>query len=313
MIGINQAQPRESAIDRIAKVLGIVNAGTQIGANVYGVKKGMDESARVEQALKEENSPLSALVTERAKVAGITVPEGMTNRQAKAAGLLEAIEKANQYKHEMAKIDRENAGRIKVAEASRENKPATGDQSKAALFGRRMEQAEAVINSLSEAGFDPTTVDASLQGSKLYPNMFRDKEVQKHGQAKDNFINAVLRRESGAAIAPSEYEMADRQYFPVNGDSTDVLQQKAENRALAIAAMKQEAGKAWDEIKQPQAVSFKVPGKDSIIPNAQASPPKFSAEDLDMAVKVKAALNANPNDPDAIQVKQILQSKGLRF
>jgi len=33
-------------------------------------------------------------------------------------------------------------------------------------------------------------------------------------QAKKNFVNAVLRLESGAVISPSEFTNADKQYFP---------------------------------------------------------------------------------------------------
>jgi hypothetical protein len=38
--------------------------------------------------------------------------------------------------------------------------------------------------------------------------------MQSQKQAEQNFINAILRKESGAAISPSEYKNAEKQYFP---------------------------------------------------------------------------------------------------
>ena len=57
-----------------------------------------------------------------------------------------------------------------------------------------------------------------------------------------NFINANLRRESGAAIAQSEFDSARAQYFPEVNDDAYTLKQKAENRAMAVATMRVGAG-----------------------------------------------------------------------
>jgi hypothetical protein len=61
--------------------------------------------------------------------------------------------------------------------------------------------------------------------------LLRSRGAQKYDQAKADFINAQLRRESGAAIAQSEFSNADKQYFPVPGDTPDVDQ--AEGRKPA--------------------------------------------------------------------------------
>lgn len=36
---------------------------------------------------------------------------------------------------------------------------------------------------------------------------------QQYEQAKTNFVNAVLRRESGAKISDEEFDSAEKQYF----------------------------------------------------------------------------------------------------
>jgi hypothetical protein len=74
-------------------------------------------------------------------------------------------------------------------------------------------------------------------------------------QAKRNFVNAVLRRESGAVISPSEFENAHVQYFPVPGDSEKVLAQKKANRELVKNQFIRSAGRAYqpyDEMGTPE-------------------------------------------------------------
>ncbi|MNY33828.1 hypothetical protein D3C86_1681260 [compost metagenome] len=54
----------------------------------------------------------------------------------------------------------------------------------------------------------------------------------------------MLRQESGASIAPSEFDNARKQYFPQPGDSDKVIAQKARNREIAIQGLQNNAGKA---------------------------------------------------------------------
>ena len=113
-------------------------------------------------------------------------------------------------------------------------KPLNDSQSKALLFGTRMQEAHKVLGDLANSG---TT--SSVPGSRApiiggVVNAFSGENQQMLDQAKRDFINAVLRRESGAAIAPSEFDNGDKQYFPQIGDSTAVMAQKARNRDLAI-------------------------------------------------------------------------------
>jgi hypothetical protein len=86
-------------------------------------------------------------------------------------------------------------------------------------------------------------------------------------QAQRNFVNAVLRQESGAVISDAEFENAKKQYFPQPGDDKKVIEQKRANRKAAIVGFKRIAGKAWegveDQISQitggpPEGVDAKV-------------------------------------------------------
>jgi hypothetical protein len=65
-------------------------------------------------------------------------------------------------------------------------------------------------------------------------------------QAERNFVNALLRKESGAAIGKEEFNSAEIQYFPRAGDTPEVIAQKKANRERAIDTLRRESGKTWD-------------------------------------------------------------------
>lgn len=113
-------------------------------------------------------------------------------------------------------------------------KPLNDTQSKALLFGTRMQEAEKVLQALEKGG-TTTSVPGSRAGGGVGAtiNFFSPAQQQQLNQAKRDFLNAVLRRESGAVIAETEFDNGDKQYFPQPGDSKDVIAQKSRNRKLA--------------------------------------------------------------------------------
>lgn len=114
------------------------------------------------------------------------------------------------------------------------DKPLNDTQSKALLFGARMSEADKLINNLSVGGKDFSTPGSNAGfGVGSLVNMVNTSQGQQLDQAKRDFINAVLRRESGAAIGKDEYINAEKQYFPQIGEGKEVIEQKARNRALA--------------------------------------------------------------------------------
>lgn len=114
-------------------------------------------------------------------------------------------------------------------------------QSKALLFGSRMQAAEKVLGDMALQGtVRPSVMKNVVERIPLVggaagaaANNLSSPQQQKVEQAQRDFINAVLRRESGAAIAESEFENARKQYFPAVGDSDAVIAQKSQNRQLA--------------------------------------------------------------------------------
>lgn len=120
-------------------------------------------------------------------------------------------------------------------------KALTEGQAKANLFGTRMDEADRVIADLEAAGVTaPSILQQVTGGSGLAgaaATAVAKPEQQQIDQAQRDFINAVLRRESGAAISAPEFENARRQYFVQPGDSAEVIAQKARNRKTATQGM----------------------------------------------------------------------------
>ena len=93
------------------------------------------------------------------------------------------------------------------------------------------------------------------------PNMMKDPVQQKYEQAQRNFVNALLRKESGAAISEAEFDNARKQYFPQPGDDDSAIEQKRQNRLSVIENMSRSAGGAFNTVLMvaPNGVQKRVP------------------------------------------------------
>lgn len=122
-------------------------------------------------------------------------------------------------------------------------------QGKAAGFTDRMLQSEGILSGVNGQGGvqgqGTSAVQTALSAIPGAGNYLTSADRQKYEQAKRDFINAQLRRESGAAISPTEFDSANKQYFPTPGDSAEVIQQKAANRRAAVEAMGREGGPSY--------------------------------------------------------------------
>lgn len=123
----------------------------------------------------------------------------------------------------------------------------TIDESKAGGFADRMTQSGDLVDQFGDAGLN--TIDQALTNSPYVPGFIANnivgKDFQQYDQARRDFINAQLRRESGAVISPEEFDNANKQYFPQPGDKPDVLEQKRTNRETVIGAMIRDAGPTY--------------------------------------------------------------------
>lgn len=122
-------------------------------------------------------------------------------------------------------------------------------QGKAAGFTDRMLLSEGILSGVDGGnGVQGQGASAIQTGVGAIPgvgNYLISGDRQKYEQARRDFINAQLRRESGAAVSPSEFDSAQKQYFPSPGDSAEVIAQKTANRRAAISAMGRESGPSY--------------------------------------------------------------------
>src|SRR5436190_277594 len=117
-------------------------------------------------------------------------------------------------------------------------KAPTEEQRKAKGFYERANAADSILGdpAISQGTWDRSLSAALPEGMAPYVTSTSSQQFR---QARDDFINANLRRESGAAISPKEYADADRIFFPQPGEPDAVLKQKAAARARVINAMKE--------------------------------------------------------------------------
>jgi len=119
-------------------------------------------------------------------------------------------------------------------------------QSDSFNFGNRMEAANGILDELAAGGTDrPSLFRRATEGIPVLgavANSQQTPEQQQVEQAQRDFINATLRRESGAAISDGEFSNAQQQYLPVAGDSPEVVAQKRQNRIRATTNILASAG-----------------------------------------------------------------------
>lgn len=179
-----------------------------------------------------------------------------------------------------------------------DGKPLNEVQAKSALFGSAMQQSNTVIKDLETKGtVKPAVVPGLITGIvKLAPlgvgdaaanaveSMFRadptglvgpDVNQQRLAQAQLGFAIGYLRATSGAAFGPQEVANTIQEYFPLQGEGQQVIDQKSAARERAIQGMKISAGKsgsAFIDNYAPKASAGNPPANLSLPPPGAVRP-----------------------------------------
>lgn len=133
-------------------------------------------------------------------------------------------------------------------------------QSKDALYADRTLNSEKVLGRPETQAAASDFWQNAASRVPVFGNYLVSADYQKYDQAKRDFINAVLRRESGASISQSEFDNAYKQYMPEPGDSEGKLEQKRQLRLTAIRGFASGAGPSY----QPSMI---VNDRGEIVPN----------------------------------------------
>lgn len=105
-------------------------------------------------------------------------------------------------------------------------KALTEGESKAKQYGANAKLANDALNS--------SVYNLGNIELPFVPNMFKSGDRQLFEQNARQFVNAILRRESGATITDTEFINKQKELIPQAGDSQDVLAQKKIARDLAV-------------------------------------------------------------------------------
>ncbi len=114
-------------------------------------------------------------------------------------------------------------------------KPQNASQSSANGYADRLNEANLTIDAIGGK------FAGTLSQLPMF-NFMKTGDRQAFEQAKTNFVTAVLRRESGASISPTEFKNEELKYFPQPGDKPTTVAQKANARNTAINNLYREAG-----------------------------------------------------------------------
>lgn len=207
------------------------------------------QQVRVANSVKNTVSPDAALSAETQRRGQNMVDQ--RSREANAQGKTQIVETPQGF----VIVDK-NTGTSRPAvgadgqplKGKANDRVMTDAQAKANLFGTRMKESDRILSEL-EGKYSPAAVASKMAAQDLplvggaagaIGNLTMGASNQQAEQAQRDFINAVLRRESGAVISPQEFANARLQYFPEPGDTPQKLAQKARNRKLAISGMETE-------------------------------------------------------------------------
>jgi hypothetical protein len=164
-------------------------------------------------------------------------------------------------------------------------KPLTEAQGNSVAFGARAIESNRIATDLEKQGFrntgairtaiggvasmTPFVGEQLEQGVRSTFNVLpsavggTSPEQQQVEQARRNFVSAVLRKESGAAIGVDEYKNEERKYFPQAGDTDAVIRQKQKARELAIEALKAQAGPSG--VRQINQITGQTQGDGGVV------------------------------------------------
>jgi hypothetical protein len=159
------------------------------------------------------------------------------------------------------------------------SKPLTESQSKDAMLADRVLRSEQNIDRVAGINPDGTpkqgAYNPARSANRFFPddmfgaNMFNSKEWQQYQQSARESIAAVLRKDTGAAVTASEWDLYFPMLFPQPGDGPEVILQKKQLRERTGAALKGSSGPAYDRMFPAQ------PNKsnDPVVPPGLQLPP----------------------------------------
>lgn len=125
------------------------------------------------------------------------------------------------------------------------NQKLTEQQSKDLVYLTRGESSIKILDDLENS---LTNTINNTVGSLPGGNHFVGENYQKANQAGKDFLAAILRKDTGAAITSDEMKIYGAMYLPQPGDSAGVIEQKRKARRVALDAIRKGLGGLGDSV-----------------------------------------------------------------
>ena len=192
---------------------------------------------------------------------GGTIPEPKTPTPAKQPRLQQVVDATGTY---IVNLDTGETKPILINGKPVVKKPESpsGEESNAAGFLLRMQDATKLLDTYEGKG-KPSVVTSSVSGVPFVGGVLersaQTKEQQQYKNAALAWIRAKLRKESGAAIGKAEAEQEYQNYFPVVGDTKEVIAQKRSLRQSAMDEMRISSGKAAVKVDEARPQQQTIP------------------------------------------------------
>jgi len=178
-------------------------------------------------------------------------------------------------------------------------------QAKAVAFGLRARLSADILEDIGQHGeVQRGTLKRIAEampfvgdGLGTITNWTQAEAQQQVEQAERDFVNAILRQESGAAIGVNEFDNARKQYFPQPGDKPNNIEQKRRNREAAIRAFEITAGPGASQMREAATGLKNLPeGSQPVYPSSQGGSPTPAPQTQPRAAtRVESLLQADPN------------------
>jgi hypothetical protein len=152
-------------------------------------------------------------------------------------------------------IESDGQGGFRIAQGpGRGSKPFTEGQSKDIVYSTRARGALSTLDNLAPNLTGRVDRALDMDPTGIAREMLQSPDYQVAKTAGDEFLQAILRKDTGAAITAQESELYGKTYLPQPGDQPETLVYKQQARARAVNAL--EAGMSPAQIiAQERALS----------------------------------------------------------
>lgn len=241
-----------------------------LGNTGYGYDAATGDGAVLNNALatafgQEANQKLRAPVGAPIEVTQNGVP---TLVQRYADGSLQPVHGFGPKLRDDFAIQTNPDGTVSVTRGPKAQK-LTEQQSKDLVYLERGESASSTLDGLDTVLASP--LERSAGAAPGVGNFLVSDNFQKANQAAQEFLAAVLRKDTGAAITAQEFDIYGKVYLPQPGDSEAVIRQKRQARRVALDAIRKGLGPFGDsattqgDLKRKNARPFEYEGRRGIM------------------------------------------------